>query len=116
MAGNYARSTGTASTSGAPQGRAGRSLRARTGRFVDELDRPGRHCSPSTSNGHALDLPGFGRSEPIDGYDFRLATHARVVIGYIESLGPGPVHLFGNSMGGAITLMVASAGPTWCAR
>ncbi|WP_367132132.1 alpha/beta fold hydrolase [Saccharothrix sp. HUAS TT1] len=61
--------------------------------------------------GHALDLPGFGRSEPIDGYDFRMATHARVVIEYIESLGPGPVHLFGNSMGGAITLMVASARP-----
>jgi pimeloyl-ACP methyl ester carboxylesterase len=61
--------------------------------------------------GHALDLPGFGRSEPVDGYDFRMATQARVVIEYIESLGPGPVHLFGNSMGGAITLMVASARP-----
>jgi pimeloyl-ACP methyl ester carboxylesterase len=62
-------------------------------------------------DGHALDLPGFGRSEPIDGYDFRMATHARVVAEYIESLGSGPVHLFGNSMGGAITLMVASARP-----
>jgi pimeloyl-ACP methyl ester carboxylesterase len=61
--------------------------------------------------GHALDLPGFGRSEPIDGYDFRMATHARVVTEYVESLGSGPVHLFGNSMGGAITLMVASARP-----
>lgn len=61
--------------------------------------------------GHALDLPGFGRSEPIDGYDFRMATHARVVTDYIESLGSGPVHLFGNSMGGAITLMVASTRP-----
>ncbi|MEU4740584.1 alpha/beta hydrolase [Actinosynnema sp. NPDC023658] len=62
-------------------------------------------------DGHALDLPGFGRSEPIDGYDFRMTTHARVVTEYIESLGPEPVHLFGNSMGGAITLMVASARP-----
>jgi pimeloyl-ACP methyl ester carboxylesterase len=62
-------------------------------------------------DGHALDLPGFGRSEPIDGYDFRMATHARVVIEYIESLGRGPVHLFGNSMGGAITLMAASTRP-----
>lgn len=62
-------------------------------------------------DGYALDLPGFGRSEPIDGYDFRLSTHAEVVSAYIESLGVGPVHLFGNSMGGAITLMVASARP-----
>ncbi|MFE2758129.1 alpha/beta fold hydrolase [Actinosynnema sp. NPDC059335] len=61
--------------------------------------------------GHALDLPGFGRSEPIDGYDFRMATHARVVIEYVESLGGDPVHLFGNSMGGAITLMAASLRP-----
>ncbi|WP_141979049.1 alpha/beta fold hydrolase [Saccharothrix saharensis] len=61
--------------------------------------------------GHALDLPGFGRSEPIDGYDFRMATHARLVAEYVESLGGGPVHLFGNSMGGAITLMVASTRP-----
>ncbi|MFI9011265.1 alpha/beta fold hydrolase [Actinosynnema sp. NPDC053489] len=61
--------------------------------------------------GHALDLPGFGRSEPVDGYDFRMATHARVVTEYVESLGAGPVHLFGNSMGGAITLMVASSRP-----
>lgn len=62
-------------------------------------------------DGYALDLPGFGRSEPIDGYDFRLSTHAEVVSTYIESLGVGPVHLFGNSMGGAITLMAAASRP-----
>ncbi|MFD1150555.1 alpha/beta fold hydrolase [Saccharothrix hoggarensis] len=62
-------------------------------------------------DGHALDLPGFGRSEPIDGYDYRMSTHARIVTEYIESLGTGPVHLFGNSMGGAITLIVASTRP-----
>jgi pimeloyl-ACP methyl ester carboxylesterase len=61
--------------------------------------------------GHALDLPGFGRSEPIEGYTFGMTTHAEVVIGFIEGLGVGPVHLFGNSMGGAIALMVASARP-----
>ncbi|WP_447008880.1 alpha/beta fold hydrolase [Saccharothrix sp. DSM 118769] len=61
--------------------------------------------------GHALDLPGFGRSEPIHGYDFRMPTHADVVIGYLDSLGGGPVHLLGNSMGGAITLMVAAKRP-----
>ncbi|MFT7840810.1 alpha/beta fold hydrolase [Saccharothrix sp. BKS2] len=63
------------------------------------------------AEGHALDLPGFGRSEPIHGYDFRMLTHAEVVIGYLDSLGAGPVDLFGNSMGGAITLMAAATRP-----
>ncbi|MDU0290995.1 alpha/beta hydrolase [Saccharothrix longispora] len=63
------------------------------------------------AEGHALDLPGFGRSEPIHGYDFRMTTHAEVVIEYVESLGGGPVHLLGNSMGGAITLMAAAKRP-----
>jgi pimeloyl-ACP methyl ester carboxylesterase len=62
-------------------------------------------------NGVALDLPGFGRSEPVAGYDFSLATHAGVVIRFIEEAGRGPVHLFGNSMGGAISLMVAATRP-----
>jgi hypothetical protein len=46
--------------------------------------------------GYSIDLPGFGRSEPIPGYDFSLATHARTVIKYIETL-KQPVHLFGLS-------------------
>jgi pimeloyl-ACP methyl ester carboxylesterase len=60
--------------------------------------------------GYSIDLPGFGRSEPVDGYDFSLATHARTVIGYLETLGE-PVHLFGNSMGGAISVIVAATRP-----
>ncbi|MFD5831318.1 alpha/beta fold hydrolase [Lentzea sp. NPDC060358] len=60
--------------------------------------------------GHSLDLPGFGRSEPVPGYDFSLATHARTVIGYLETLGE-PVHLFGNSMGGAISVITAATRP-----
>jgi pimeloyl-ACP methyl ester carboxylesterase len=62
-------------------------------------------------DGYALDLPGFGRSEPVPGYDYSLVTHANVVISYIEGLGRGAVHLFGNSMGGAISLIVASSRP-----
>ncbi|MFI6101333.1 alpha/beta fold hydrolase [Lentzea sp. NPDC051213] len=60
--------------------------------------------------GYSVDLPGFGRSEPIPGYDFSLPTHARTVIKYLETLG-GPVHLLGNSMGGAISLIVAATRP-----
>jgi pimeloyl-ACP methyl ester carboxylesterase len=63
------------------------------------------------ADGYALDLPGFGRSEPVPGYDFSLVTHANTVVEYITSLGRGPVHLVGNSMGGAISLIVAATRP-----
>ncbi|MFS8101266.1 alpha/beta fold hydrolase [Lentzea alba] len=61
-------------------------------------------------SGYSIDLPGFGRSEPIPGYDFSLPTHARTVIKYIETL-KEPVHLFGNSMGGAISVIAAATRP-----
>ncbi len=80
--------------------------------------------------GTALDLPGFGYSEPEEGFDFTLQAHADVVTRHIETgfsgvrvaepparggtpdvtVG-GPVHLFGNSMGGAIALLVAAQKP-----
>ncbi|MCP2249477.1 alpha/beta fold hydrolase [Lentzea aerocolonigenes] len=61
-------------------------------------------------SGYSIDLPGFGRSEPVAGYDFSLATHARTVVKYLETLGE-PVHLFGNSMGGAISVIAAATRP-----
>ncbi|MBE1498538.1 pimeloyl-ACP methyl ester carboxylesterase [Amycolatopsis lexingtonensis] len=60
--------------------------------------------------GTAPDLPGFGYSEPEAGFDFTLDEHAEVVARHIESVG-APVHLFGNSMGGAIALLVAARRP-----
>ncbi|MDX3190619.1 alpha/beta hydrolase [Streptomyces sp. MN03-5084-2B] len=62
------------------------------------------------AGGTALDLPGFGYSEPEEGFDFTLQAHADVVTRHIETIG-GPVHLFGNSMGGAIALLVAAQKP-----
>jgi pimeloyl-ACP methyl ester carboxylesterase len=59
----------------------------------------------------ALDLPGFGRSGPARGDNYSLNAHARTVIAYLEQSKRGPVHLVGNSMGGAITLMVAAQRP-----
>jgi pimeloyl-ACP methyl ester carboxylesterase len=63
------------------------------------------------ANGIAVDLPGFGRSEPVPGYDYALTTHARVLSDFLAGLDLGPVHLFGNSMGGAIAMLYAAAHP-----
>jgi pimeloyl-ACP methyl ester carboxylesterase len=59
--------------------------------------------------GHAIDLPGFGRSDP--GRRYSLAALANRVIRWIEYTDRGPVHLFGNSLGGAITVRVAAIRP-----
>ncbi len=60
---------------------------------------------------HALDLPGFGQSEPNARRDYRVRAHTDAVIGYLETSGRGPVHLIGNSMGGATALEVAARRP-----
>ncbi|MET7684105.1 alpha/beta hydrolase [Streptomyces sp. NPDC005423] len=59
----------------------------------------------------ALDLPGFGDSPPPDDGDYSVTGHARAVIRYLDSAGRGPVHLFGNSLGGAISTRVAAVRP-----
>ncbi|MFG3657720.1 alpha/beta fold hydrolase [Streptomyces sp. NPDC047706] len=59
----------------------------------------------------AVDLPGFGDSPPPDDGDFSVTGHARAVIRYLDSSGRGPVHLLGNSLGGAVTTRVAAVRP-----
>ena len=59
----------------------------------------------------AIDLPGFGRSGPALDNDYSLEAHARTVIDYLDLSGRGPVHLVANSMGGAISLIVAARRP-----
>ena len=59
----------------------------------------------------AIDLPGFGRSGPSPRKDYSLRAHARVVIAYLEQSGRAPVHLVANSMGGAVSIVVASQRP-----
>lgn len=64
--------------------------------------------------GFAVDLPGFGRTPPPSTGDYRPAAHADTVIAYLDDLrrqGSGPVHLLGNSLGGAVSLLVAAARP-----
>lgn len=59
----------------------------------------------------AVDLPGFGDSPPPDDGDYSVTGHARAVIRYLDARERGPVHLFGNSMGGAVATRVAAVRP-----
>lgn len=61
--------------------------------------------------GASVDLPGFGFSEPKAGFSFTMDDHADVLVRYLEQVAAGPVHLLGNSMGGAIALLAASRRP-----
>jgi pimeloyl-ACP methyl ester carboxylesterase len=60
-------------------------------------------------DGQAIDLPGFGRSDPARSYTIP-ALAARVTR-WIEHADRGPVHLFGNSLGGAVAVRVAGTRP-----
>ncbi|MFI5827058.1 alpha/beta fold hydrolase [Streptomyces sp. NPDC051578] len=59
----------------------------------------------------AVDLPGFGWSPPPADRDYSVTGLARVVIRYLDAAGRGPVHLFGNSLGGAVSTRVAAVRP-----
>ncbi len=60
-------------------------------------------------DGQAIDLPGFGRSDPSSRYTIDALSHR--VIRWIDASDRGPVHLIGNSLGGAISVKVAAARP-----
>lgn len=62
----------------------------------------------------APDLPGFGWSPPPQDADYSMAADAAVVAALIEQRAEAsgqPVHLFGNSMGGAVSVLAAAARP-----
>lgn len=60
-----------------------------------------------------MDLVGFGKSDCPDPSEFEYTQEARneQTIAFIEALGKGPVHIVGNSMGGATALGVAMKRP-----
>ncbi len=62
-------------------------------------------------DGEALDLPGFGFSPPPKDGDFSPDGYARTVVSLLEYRDRGPVHLFGNSLGGAVATLVAARRP-----
>jgi pimeloyl-ACP methyl ester carboxylesterase len=59
----------------------------------------------------ALDLPGFGDSPPRPDGRYSIAALAQTVSELIEQDNRGPVHLIGNSLGGAVSLKVAATRP-----
>ncbi len=60
--------------------------------------------------GLAVDLPGFGRSRPLASGEYTPDAHADALLCFLAGQGR-PVHLLGNSMGGAIGLVVAARRP-----
>lgn len=62
--------------------------------------------------GIAMDLPGFGQSPPPHQGDYKLTAHADIVAHLIrDQVGNRPVHIFGNSMGGATAVQLAARHP-----
>ena len=68
--------------------------------------------------GWAVDLPGFGRSRPPLRGRYSIRGHVEAVIDVLEHIverpGPAagePVHLLGNSLGGLVSVLVASRRP-----
>ncbi|MEV6564262.1 alpha/beta fold hydrolase [Streptomyces kronopolitis] len=62
-------------------------------------------------DGEAIDLPGFGLSPPPDDGNYSVSAQARALIRHLDAAGRGPVHLLGNSMGGAAATRVAAVRP-----
>ena len=68
--------------------------------------------------GWAVDLPGFGRSRPPRRGSYSIRGHVEAVVDVLEHIrerpgsGAGqPVHLLGNSLGGLVSLLVATRRP-----
>jgi|ERR1022692_947283 pimeloyl-ACP methyl ester carboxylesterase len=80
--------------------------------LMDLLSRPAatRPATPALACS-AVDLPGFGCSPPSAGGDYSINAHAAAVIDLIEQQRTWPVHLIGNSMGGAVSTRVAARRP-----
>ena len=79
--------------------------------LMDLLSRPAGSRAAGMLASEALDLPGFGYSPvPADG-DYSIVGRAAAVIALIDSSGRWPVHLIGNSLGGAVCIRVAARRP-----
>lgn len=70
-------------------------------------------CPPGVAPlaAEALDLPGFGQSPPPPDGRYSIRDQAATVARLIERRDRGPVHLIGNSLGGAVATRVAATRP-----
>ena len=60
---------------------------------------------------HSVDLPGFGRSQPLPG-KYSLPALASFVEGFLDAVDVAePVHLVGNSLGGAVAMQLSVQAP-----
>lgn len=62
------------------------------------------------AKGIAVDLPGFGLSRPLPSRSYTPTAHADALLRFLAGRGR-PVHLLGNSFGGALALTVAARIP-----
>jgi pimeloyl-ACP methyl ester carboxylesterase len=60
----------------------------------------------------AVDLPGFGYSDRPWPYDYTVGGQAEALLRYLDARGFERVALVGNSLGGAVCLVVAAAKPS----
>lgn len=64
------------------------------------------------TRGFAVDLPGFGRSDPPPGERYSLDGDADLVAAVIDRISPdAPVHVVGNSLGGMVSISLAARYP-----
>lgn len=62
----------------------------------------------------AIDLPGFGESDRVDGARYFRGTdavYARIIPGVLDALGLRDAHVIGHSLGGAVAYMGAVSAP-----
>lgn len=63
------------------------------------------------TQGFAVDLPGFGRSDPPPGEHYSLADDADLLAAVIDRISPDAVHVVGNSLGGMVSIALAARHP-----
>ena len=79
--------------------------------LMAELSQPASGPAEPVLASQAIDLPGFGYSPPPADGDYSIDAHAAAVIDLIDAGGRWPVHLVGNSLGGAVCVRAAARRP-----
>ncbi|RYZ59840.1 MAG: alpha/beta hydrolase [Proteobacteria bacterium] len=59
----------------------------------------------------AFDLPGFGSSFSAGDLAYNFETYGAWIVEFLEKIGSGPVHVIGNSLGGAMAMKLAELRP-----